>query len=154
LNPSLSDAPTSVGRVVFDFDGTLVENTWPSAHIGKIRRENVSLLLKLHKEGREVIIYTARPDTHKARIQAWLRLAGLEDVVYDVVCGKPTADLYVDDKAYNPDTGGTVSTGEVALSQATQPRDAGSTPAPSTTFFSNGPEDDSWIKRMLGAVNG
>ena len=102
MKPELPDVPASTGRVVMDFDGTLAEGVWPSPRIGKPMGKGIAILIYYASQGREVIVHTARPESHKERIFAWLRMAGLQDHVYDVVCGKPVADLYIDDKAWNP----------------------------------------------------
>jgi hypothetical protein len=166
-HPELPPIPESVGRVVIDFDGVLAENVWPSNRIGKPIGKGIAILLFYQAQGREIIVYTARPESHKERILGWLRMTGLQDAVYDVVCGKPTADLYVDDRAWNPFEGGTVSTESERAA-----RDAGSTPAPSTDLRVHlshcdgkecrcpevrdypAQEDEHWIWRQLGAVNG
>lgn len=95
-------APSSVGRICVDFDGVLAESEWPSPEIGPCIQQGVHILLMAEELGYEVIIYTARPASHEARIWEWLKDEGLYGLVYDVVTGKPVADLYVDDKAYNP----------------------------------------------------
>jgi hypothetical protein len=100
--PELPDTPASTGRVCVDFDGTLAEGVWPSSNIGKPIGKGIAILIHYANQGREVIVYTARPESHKERIFAWLRLAGLQDHVYDVVCGKPVSDLYIDDKSWDP----------------------------------------------------
>ena len=84
-----------------DFDGTLSENVWPEPYCGPPIRKGVELL-KHYAENHEVIIYTARPDSHERRIWRWLEHQGLDDLVYDVVCGKPRMGLMIDDRAYNP----------------------------------------------------
>jgi hypothetical protein len=85
-----------------DFDGLLAEGTWPSPRIGKPIGRGIAILIYYANQGREIIIHTARPESHKERIWAWLRMSSLQDHVYDVVCGKPVADIYIDDKAWNP----------------------------------------------------
>lgn len=85
--------------VAFDFDGTLAEGTWPSPTIGAPIAEGLNLLRKYADDGYEVIIHTARPKAHEAMIWGWLDALKLGTVVYDVICGKPRADIYIDDKA-------------------------------------------------------
>lgn len=89
-------------RVAFDFDGILAENTWPSPAIGEPIQDGIDLLLHYHAQGLEIVIYTARPQSHEKRIWWWLEWYGLHEKVYDVVCGKPVAGLYIDDRAWNP----------------------------------------------------
>jgi hypothetical protein len=102
MKPELPEVPSSTGRVVIDFDGTIAEGVWPSPRIGKPMGRGIAILIYYASQGREVIVHTARPESHRERIFAWLRMAGLQDHVYDVVCNKPVADLYIDDKAWNP----------------------------------------------------
>ncbi len=87
-------------RVVIDFDGVLAENNWPSPVVGSPIKEGIELLKAFVDEGKEVIVYTARPHSHQQRIWSWLAMQGLQMKVYDVVTGKPTAGVYVDDRAW------------------------------------------------------
>jgi len=161
MHPKLPPTPESTGRVVIDFDGVLAEGVWPENRIGKPIGQGIAILIFYAAQGREVVVYTARPESHKERILAWLRMAGLQDKVYDVVCGKPVADLYVDDKAWNPwnveelspppEEGRGVSPpgdGQVAVESG-----------PSSTYpwiqgQVIGDQDEEWVTRQLGAVNG
>lgn len=86
--------------VVFDLDGTLAEDTYPDSHVGKQIRAGVTMLCHYYDRGYSVIVYTARPSSHKPRIWEWLRVNGLYAKVYDVITDKPIAGLYVDDRAW------------------------------------------------------
>lgn len=89
--------------IVFDLDGTLAESTYPEPHVGRAITEMVNLARRYHNEdNREIIIHTARPESHKDLIWNWVYMNGLETVIYDVICGKPRAALYVDDRGWNP----------------------------------------------------
>ena len=88
--------------VAVDLDGVLAENQWPDPAIGKPIKEGIALVIHYANQGNEVIIYTARPESHATRIWKWLEMVGLHNDVYDVVCGKPRAGLYVDDRCWNP----------------------------------------------------
>lgn len=96
-------APRGKYPVIFDLDGTLSEETWPSNHVGEKIDEGVELLLHYSSEGYPIKIHTARPRSHEGRIWRWLEELGLQNVVVDVVCGKPEACLYVDDRGFRPD---------------------------------------------------
>ncbi|MGI0013636.1 MAG: hypothetical protein ACREBU_09375 [Nitrososphaera sp.] len=85
--------------VCVDFDGVLAEDTWPSPRIGNPIPEGLEEVTDFIEQGYAVIVYTARPESHKMRIWGWLSANGFRDLVYDVVCGKPQAILYLDDKA-------------------------------------------------------
>lgn len=89
--------------VVFDLDGTLAEATWPSNHIGNRIQAGIELLLEYSSRGYAIVIHTARPASHEGRIWGWLLEQGLQNVVFNVVCGKPLGCLYIDDRAFRPD---------------------------------------------------
>ena len=99
---NLGPAATGLSRVAFDLDGTIATNTWPSPDIGEPIERGINLMLTCEELGYEVVIYTARPLSHQQRIIEWLEENGLDDLVYDVICGKVQAELYVDDRSYNP----------------------------------------------------
>jgi hypothetical protein len=140
--------------VAIDFDGVLAENIWPDPAIGRPIKSGIAMVLHYAEQGNEVLVYTARPESHKPRILKWLEMVGLHNDVYDVICGKIRAGLMIDDRCWNPVQeefeGGTVSTG-----QNDPGRDAGSTPAPSTEGIWGTPRyDNDWVERMMGGVNG
>lgn len=85
--------------VVFDLDGTLAEDTFPKPHIGRPIDKGVRWLRHYAEAGHAITIYTARPESHATNIWNWLGEHGLDEFVYHVVCGKPLAGLYVDDRA-------------------------------------------------------
>lgn len=63
-----------------DFDGTLCENRWPE--IGEPNQELIGYLVGRRQQGDKVILWT---------------------------CRKVGADVYIDDRAWNPITGGDIS---------------------------------------------
>lgn len=87
--------------VAFDLDGTLAKDTWPSPAIGEAIEQGVNMAKHYWGQGYQVIVYTARPESHKYEIELWLAQNDLW-FVYDVVCDKPAAWLYVDDRSFNP----------------------------------------------------
>lgn len=87
--------------VALDFDGVLVENNWPSPEFGDPIKEGAAILAHYSKDN-AVVIFTSRPASHKQAIADWLRLHGLAGFVYDIVCDKLKAALYIDDRAWNP----------------------------------------------------
>lgn len=101
-------------RICFDLDNTLVTNPTVPGDYSTVKPiiKNIDLLKKLHNEGHEIIIYTARRmETHKHNIGkvvkdiALVTLNKLEelDIPYnEIIFGKPIADIYIDDKAINP----------------------------------------------------
>lgn len=102
VRPDCPDVPSGFDRVVFDLDGTLAHKRWPSPEVGPPMVEGVELLYFYASDGYEVIIHTARPASHEKRIWEWLIEHRLDEFVYDVVCGKPVAGLYIDDRAWRP----------------------------------------------------
>lgn len=85
--------------VVFDFDGVLAKNTWPSPAIGAVDWEAIDAISHYHEQGCEVVICTARPESHFPRIWAWLKQHGIDWAVYELTNRKPKACLYFDDRA-------------------------------------------------------
>lgn len=98
--------------VVFDLDGTLVENKWPE--LGDWRPGAVDCLKKLHKEGIHIIVWSCRFSifTPYGVTRHWQeRLeeidliryrfdrAQLEFVFLHTEAYKPSASYYIDDKA-------------------------------------------------------
>jgi len=85
--------------ICIDLDGTIAEDTWPRPYIGEPIPEGIAALRHYAQSGWAVVIYTARPWSHADRIWDWIRRHNLHHWVYDVVCGKPAAAGYLDDKA-------------------------------------------------------
>jgi hydroxymethylpyrimidine pyrophosphatase-like HAD family hydrolase len=87
--------------VCIDLDGTLSEVTWPRPGIGAPFPYTRDLLQHYADQGFGVVIYTARPASHETMIWNWLQEHEMDHLVYEVVCGKPLAGLYIDDMAVN-----------------------------------------------------
>lgn len=117
--PSVSESPTQkrsypeeqakdhgLHRVLIDFDGVLATDTWPSPAVGEPIPKGIDILLHYAGKGYEVSIYTARPKEHLHSIHDFLWDNGLDKLVYEVICCKPRAWLYIDDRAWNPIKGG------------------------------------------------
>lgn len=86
--------------VAVDFDGVLAESTWPSARIGRPIGAGFALVRHYAAQGAEVVILTARPQSHWTRIREWLVEHDLDHLVYDVTNVKMPACLYFDDRAW------------------------------------------------------
>lgn len=101
-------------RICFDLDNTLV--TYPTilndySSVKPIPRM-IDLLNYFNLGGHEIIIYTARRmQTHKSNVGrvmkdiAMVTFQTLEkfNIYYDeIIFGKPIADIYIDDRAFNP----------------------------------------------------
>jgi capsule biosynthesis phosphatase len=97
-----------------DMDGTICEDTDGTNYKGAAPRpEVIRRVNKYWQDGWEVIIFTARgmrsfngdlqiiEMTYRKLTEHWLKE---NRVMYDkLIFGKPSADLYVDDKAIDPD---------------------------------------------------
>jgi hypothetical protein len=95
--------------VCFDLDGTLCEYEWPA--IGKPVGAVIELLEEESERGSFIAISTCRlapyqdeVNVRKQRtiINAWLQEHNLLDMVHVLVGYKPYADVYIDERAYNP----------------------------------------------------
>jgi len=92
--PEVGDVP----QVVFDLDKTLAEGVWPQRLIiGAPIPEAIAMLKHYSEMGVGIVIYTSRPKTDEPHIWAWVLKHKLP--VDKVVCGKPIASYYIDDKA-------------------------------------------------------
>jgi len=89
----------------FDIDGTLCTNTEGNYRAAEPFLEIIAQVNKLHAEGHHILLYTARGsttgidwrDATERQLNRW-------NVHYhQLVMGKPTADVYIDDKALNFD---------------------------------------------------
>lgn len=87
----------------FDIDGTLCSNTDGDYERAEPFRDVIDAVNGLHAEGHRIVLCTARGSTTgidwravtEAQLATW-------NVRYDtLVMGKPSADVYVDDKAVN-----------------------------------------------------
>lgn len=89
-------------KYVFDIDGTIcsVEQDYKNA---KPINENIRIVNQLYKEGHTIWFYTARGSETKInwnrRTKKQLNIWGIR--YHRVVFKKPSADLYIDDKAIN-----------------------------------------------------
>ena len=93
---------------VFDIDGTICTNTNGDYWLAKPILERVKIVNKLHDEGHEITLFTARGmgssgnDEKKAR-KKWKNLT--ENQLHEwgvkyhhLFMGKPAGDIYIDDK--------------------------------------------------------
>lgn len=97
------DPPTDaqLKTAVIDLDGTLAENIWEpgqaKSFIGEPLDHGVNQLMKLYLEGYRIVIFTSRSWQDQVMIEAWL--VAHEIPFNQVICGKPLATIYIDDKA-------------------------------------------------------
>jgi branched-subunit amino acid aminotransferase/4-amino-4-deoxychorismate lyase len=86
----------------FDLDGTLCTNTYGDYETAEPYRWAIERVNALHRAGHRIIVFTARGESTgvdwRARTVEQLKTWG---VSYDELrLGKPTADVFVDDRAY------------------------------------------------------
>jgi len=98
-------------KICVDFDGTLFSDDWPNIKTPSIRL--IDHVKHLRSKGVKITLFTCREDKRlEEAIEACKKL-GLEfDAVnenlpedikkYGGTCRKPYADIYIDDKAINP----------------------------------------------------
>ena len=95
-------------KYVFDLDGTLCTNTHGSYEKAQPLKERIKVVNELFDEGNEIIILTARGmgrygncrskaisefyEFTKGQLEEW----GVK--YHDLFLGKPSGDIYVDDK--------------------------------------------------------
>jgi len=101
-------------RICFDLDNTLVSYPEIPGDYSSVKpiKKMIDLLLFFKKNGHDIIIYTARRmETHKSNVGrvmkdiAMITFSTLEKfgIPYDeIIFGKPIADIYIDDRAFNP----------------------------------------------------
>jgi hypothetical protein len=87
----------------FDIDGTLCTNTEGAYETAKPFRDVIRFVNKLYAAKHRIILFTARGSTTginwskltRAQMKRW----GVK--YHELLFGKPTADIYIDDKAIN-----------------------------------------------------
>jgi carbamoylphosphate synthase large subunit len=85
-------------RIAIDYDGTLVDDLGNIENFDAQPKMGASeITQKLKEKGYELIIFTCRPEEHRAKLQE--RLA-LHNIHYDelLLNIKPRVDMYIDDK--------------------------------------------------------
>lgn len=88
---------------VFDIDGTICTNTNGKYELATPYEERIKFINNLHIEGNVIKYFTARGSTTGI---CWRELTEkqLKDwgaLYHELILGKPQADLYIDDKAFN-----------------------------------------------------
>jgi hypothetical protein len=98
IDPTLSD---KVMDVAVDFDDTLFESLWTpenrTREIGNPKWNNIKKCLELVRTGHTIIIHTARGWEDENAVREAAEQVGIP--IHYVVCAKPLARLYVDDRA-------------------------------------------------------
>lgn len=87
----------------FDIDGTVCTNTEGDYSKAEPFAEVIAEVNRLFAQGHRIILYTARGSTTginwRELTESQLRRWGV--CYHDLYTGKPTADIYIDDKAIN-----------------------------------------------------
>ncbi len=104
-------------KIATDFDGTIVEHSYPS--IGKEKPFAIQTLLALQKQGHQIILWTIRTGKELDEAIDYCRKKGLEfyainknypeEEYSENVSRKIDADIYIDDR----NIGGFIGWGEV-----------------------------------------
>tara|TARA_R100000388_G_C7235840_1_gene157760 strand:+ start:315 stop:635 length:321 start_codon:yes stop_codon:yes gene_type:complete len=87
-----------VKKIVFDIDGTICDEA-PTFEkcLSKPINEMIEVVNDCYNKGCFVILYTARSWSEFRMTEDWLKK---NNVLYNLLlCGKPTYDLWVDDRA-------------------------------------------------------
>ncbi len=95
-------------RYVFDIDGTICNNTYGAYKTAKPFENRIKQVNKLYEEGNTIVFFTARGmgsmDGNVEKVYkkyydfTYQQLMGWGVRFHELILGKPSADLYVDDK--------------------------------------------------------
>ena len=90
-------------KLCFDIDDTILFSEMDQDGEYVLKKYDpamVHIINKLYETKNEIIIYTGRHWNHLLNTEQQLKYIGLK--YHSLVMGKPVADFYVDDKAFNP----------------------------------------------------
>jgi capsule biosynthesis phosphatase len=111
---SIPSLPVKPLRICFDLDNTIFKYRTAEQSYAEcdVIEKNVFLLKKLKADGHTIILHTARGmKTHESNVGRSMKANGMDtfaslekhSIPYDeLYFGKPHADLYIDDRAFNP----------------------------------------------------
>jgi capsule biosynthesis phosphatase len=114
IEANLNALPSKTLRICFDIDNTLFEYRSPGESYAQCRpiEPMIRFLTQLHAQGHTIILHTARGmKTHKSNLGEVIRAHALDTITrledynvpyHELYFGKPHADLYIDDRAFNP----------------------------------------------------
>jgi hypothetical protein len=100
--------------VCFDFDDVLAVSVWPEPGIGEPIPEGLDMLKHYQDEDYRVFIHTSRQWADQHQIEVWLHdFLGLDRALQvQVICGKPLAGLYIDDRGFRFEREGAAEGGD------------------------------------------
>ena len=90
-------------KYMIDIDGTICNNTWGKYEEAQPYKDRIAKINKLYEDGHEIHFWTARGtnsgidwfDLTQSQLAKW-------GVRYNTIrLGKPSYDIWVDDKAFN-----------------------------------------------------
>lgn len=89
----------------FDIDGTLCTKTDGRYEDAKPFLERIAVVNQLHAEGHVIKLFTARGSTTGInwRELTERQMADWGVAYHELIMGKPEADVFIDDKAFNAD---------------------------------------------------
>lgn len=89
----------------FDIDGTLCTNTDGAYETAEPLFERIAVVNRLYEAGHTIKLFTARGSTTGIdwRKMTEQQLSNWQVCYHELILGKPEADIFVDDKAFNAD---------------------------------------------------
>lgn len=92
-------------KICIDIDGVLCGSVFYSEdpdYMNRVKERGVDELIQYLRDNNfEIILYTARLEEDREVTEKWLKINGIK---YDeLVCGKPSANIYLDDRAVTHD---------------------------------------------------
>lgn len=89
----------------FDIDGTICTNTWGAYEKAQPFPDRIRVINELFQKGNKIKLFTARGSTTGVdwRPLTEQQLSSWEVNYHELVLGKPEADVFIDDKAFNSD---------------------------------------------------
>jgi len=83
-----------------DVDGTICdERKTFEKSLAEPKQDIINIVNKLYSAGNRIIIYTARGWGEYSMTERWLEDNGVK--YHQLLCGKPIADVFLDDRAVN-----------------------------------------------------
>ncbi len=90
----------------FDIDGTLCSNTEGAYDDAEPFADRIRQVNRLHQAGHTILLYTARGSTTdidwRETTERQMKMWGVD--YHQLYLGKPSAHIYIDDKAFNSET--------------------------------------------------